>query len=101
MESKRLSLLHEMAPHANVIAVLINPSGPLAYTQSNARSLSLQVQVQHASAENDLDAAFATFVQAKVSDPFSTPSVNTSLLWLRASHFLRFTNGGSLLRRGP
>jgi putative tryptophan/tyrosine transport system substrate-binding protein len=81
METKRLGLIHEMAPQAGVIAVLLNPTGPLSGMQLKeipgaARAFGLQVQVQHASDERDLDGAFAAFAQARagallvVSDPF-------------------------------
>jgi len=68
---KRLELLHEMVPTANIIAVLINPTSPtLAETQSRdlqaaARILGLQLHVLHASAERDFDTAFATLVQLR------------------------------------
>jgi putative tryptophan/tyrosine transport system substrate-binding protein len=70
MESKRLGLLHEMAPQASVIAALLDPNGPIANTQAKevpeaARALGLRLAVQHASAERDLDSAFAAFAQAR------------------------------------
>src|SRR5215831_7257438 len=33
--SKRLELLHELAPTANIVAALVNPNTPAAETQSN------------------------------------------------------------------
>ena len=70
MESKRLELIHEMAPQASVIAVLLDPNGPIASTQTKevpeaARALGLRLAVQHASAERDLDSAFAAFAEAR------------------------------------
>src|SRR3984893_8278524 len=55
---KQLELLHEMVPKATVIALLVNPTNPLAETQSRdlqaaSRSLGLQLHVLHASAERD------------------------------------------------
>jgi putative tryptophan/tyrosine transport system substrate-binding protein len=70
MESKRLGLLHEMAPQTGVIGVLLDPEGPIADTQAKeipeaARALGLRLAVQHASAERDLDSAFAAFAQVR------------------------------------
>jgi putative ABC transport system substrate-binding protein len=78
---KRLELLHELAPATDVIAVLLNPTYPVAETlakdlQTAARALGLQVHVLHASTERDIDAAFATLVRVRAgglvvgTDPF-------------------------------
>ena len=52
MESKRLGLLHELIPHAKLIAVLINPSQPAAAAQGDevaaaARALGLRVSIAY------------------------------------------------------
>jgi putative ABC transport system substrate-binding protein len=62
---KRLELLHELAPTATIIALLVNPTNPNAETQSRdlqaaARTLGLQAHVLHARTESDFDAVFAT-----------------------------------------
>jgi putative ABC transport system substrate-binding protein len=67
---KRLELMHDVVPTATIIALLINPNNPTAETQSTelqpaARTLGLQLQVLHASAERDFDAAFASLVQLR------------------------------------
>src|SRR5262245_31719561 len=67
---KRLELLHELVPAANVVALLSNPTNPNSERQSRimqaaARTLGLQLHVLHASTERDFDAAFATFVQLR------------------------------------
>ena len=67
---RRLELLHEVVPAATVIGLLVNPTNSTADTlsrdaQAAARALGLQLQVLHASAEGELDAAFATFVQLR------------------------------------
>ena len=78
---KRLELLHELVPAATNMALLVNPTGPNAETDSQnlpvtARSLGLQLHVLHASTESDFDTAFATLVQLKAegllidTDPF-------------------------------
>jgi putative ABC transport system substrate-binding protein len=66
---KRLELLHELIPTADIIALLVNPTNPpLAETlsrdlQAAARALGLQLHVLHASTEGDFDAAFATLAR--------------------------------------
>jgi putative ABC transport system substrate-binding protein len=62
---KRLELLHELAPAATNIALLVNPTNPNAETQSRdlqaaARTLGLRAHILHARTENDLEAVFAT-----------------------------------------
>jgi putative ABC transport system substrate-binding protein len=61
---KRLELLHEMAPRATVVALLVNPTNPNAATQTRqvhaaARTLGLELHVLNASNERDFDAVFA------------------------------------------
>ena len=68
---KRLELLHELVPTANVVGLLVNPTNPnLAKpTTKNlhaaARTLGLQLHVLHASTERDFDTVFATLVQLR------------------------------------
>jgi putative ABC transport system substrate-binding protein len=68
MGPKRLELLHELVPAANIVAVLVNPTNPNAEAQSRAflmaaASLGLTVHVLNASNEPDVDAAFASLVK--------------------------------------
>jgi putative ABC transport system substrate-binding protein len=68
---KRLELLHELAPTATDIAMLVNPTNPNAGAYSTAlktaaSTLGVQLQVLHASTERDFDMVFATLVQLKV-----------------------------------
>ena len=65
---KRLELLHEIAPTARVIALLVNPINPngdalAREVQAAARTLGLELHVLNASSEQDLDQAFATLSQ--------------------------------------
>ena len=67
---KRLEILHELLPTANVFALLVNPTNP--YTeilsrnlQAAARSLGLQLHILQASTEHDFDAVFATLVKLR------------------------------------
>jgi putative ABC transport system substrate-binding protein len=67
---KRLELLHELVPAATIVAVLVNPTSPLAETaskglQAAARTLGLRMHVFHAVADRDFDVAFASFVQQR------------------------------------
>ena len=67
---KRLELAHELVPTATTIALLVNPTNPIAETlskdlQAAARTLGLQLHVLHASTERDIDDAFATLVQLR------------------------------------
>jgi putative ABC transport system substrate-binding protein len=78
---KRLELLRELVPGAEIIAVLVNPTNPNLQTrlrdaQEAARSLGQRILVLNAASEHDIDAAFATMVQQRAAalligdDPF-------------------------------
>ena len=81
LESKKLGLLREVLPNANVIAAIVNPTFPSANIQTNelqtaANKLGQRIQIINASNERDLDAAFASMKELQVSavlvgaDPF-------------------------------
>ena len=81
LESKKLGLLRELVPQAELIAALINWSRPVAKSQEielriAAQKFGLQVQIIHAENEGDIEAAFASMAQLKVAgvlvaaDPF-------------------------------
>jgi ABC-type uncharacterized transport system substrate-binding protein len=81
MEGKRLGFLHELVPMAALTGVLLNPNNTpyefqLKDVQEAARSIGQQIHVLHASSEQDIHAAFKTFVQMRVqallvgADPF-------------------------------
>jgi ABC-type uncharacterized transport system substrate-binding protein len=68
--AKRLELLHELVPTASTLALLVNPTSPIADTQSRdlqaaARTRGVQLHVLHASTERDFDTAFATLLQLR------------------------------------
>jgi putative ABC transport system substrate-binding protein len=68
--AKRLELLHELVPTANIVAALVNPNTPAAEIQSTelqtaARTLGLKLHVLHASSERDFDAVFANLAQQR------------------------------------
>lgn len=70
---KRLELLHELLPTARIIALLVDPSdaaiadATVSQMLAAAHTLRLELLVLHASADRDLDAAFAKIRQARAS----------------------------------
>jgi putative ABC transport system substrate-binding protein len=81
MEAKRFGLLHELMPQAKTVAFLYNPKfaaaeGQLRDVREAARTLGLQINVLHASTDNEINAAFRTMVQQQTAalilaaDPF-------------------------------
>ena len=68
---KRLELLRELIPKANIIALLVNPTSPFITEsiskdlQSAARALGLQLHILNASTEHDFDTVFANLVQLR------------------------------------
>jgi putative ABC transport system substrate-binding protein len=69
LNQKRLELLHELVPKPAVIAVLLDPTQRSYETQlrdmeAAARSLGRQILIVKAGTESEIDAAFATIVQA-------------------------------------
>jgi putative ABC transport system substrate-binding protein len=78
--AKRLELAHELIPAARVVALLINPTNPVAQailkdSQAAARILGLELQVLHASNEGDFDAAFKAAVEVR-ADAFVIASAD-------------------------
>jgi hypothetical protein len=72
LSSKRLELLHELVPGAQVIAVLLNPDNPNAElereeVQVAARAIGLQILVFRERNEREFDAAFASLVEQKAA----------------------------------
>ena len=71
MESKRLGLLHEIAPKAELIGVLLNSNNPFFDNQikdveTASRAVGLKIDVRRASNEHDIAAAFSAFAQLRV-----------------------------------
>jgi putative tryptophan/tyrosine transport system substrate-binding protein len=67
---KRLELLHAVVPAAGILALLVNPTNPIAETQTRdhqaaARTLGLQLHVLHARADRDFDTVFAALLQLR------------------------------------
>jgi putative ABC transport system substrate-binding protein len=115
---KRLELLHELVPTANVVALLVNPTNPTVAEpatrelQVAARTLGLQLHVLHASAERDFETAFTTLTQLQagalviVNDTFfNSRSQQLAALALRHAvptifQFREFTAAGGLMSYG-
>jgi len=79
--SKRVELAHELVPAATTIGLLVNPTNPTfaepttKRSQAAARTLGLQLNIQHASTEPELDNAFKTFSQTQVGALVIGPDV--------------------------
>jgi putative tryptophan/tyrosine transport system substrate-binding protein len=95
---KRFEVLHETMPNAKLIGFLVNPTNPNADAdtrdvQAAAKAFGQQLIVVKASTENELDAAFATFVKARIAalfaddDPFFN-SRHAQVVALAARHAL-------------
>jgi putative ABC transport system substrate-binding protein len=92
---KLLELMHEVAPAAKDIALLINPKNPNAdgmskNLQAAARTLGVNLHVLNGGTQGDIDAAIATAVQLRVGglvlggDPvINTLSAHIAALALR------------------
>jgi putative ABC transport system substrate-binding protein len=70
LATKQLGLLHELAPKAAIIAVLGDPNQPefeveLREIESAGRAIGRQILIVKAASERELNAAFATVVQAR------------------------------------
>ena len=80
MAAKWPRLLHEIAPKARIIGVLVNPKNTamagLRDVQKEIRTLGQRIYVLNASSESDINAAFAALVPKRVgalivgADPF-------------------------------
>ena len=114
---KRLELMHELAPTATIIALLVNPTNPNVETlsrdaQAAAHTLGLHLHVLHASTERDIDRDFAMIAQLRAGalvtgpDPFllSRKEQLAALALSRAvpsiSPFREFVAAGGLMSYG-
>jgi putative tryptophan/tyrosine transport system substrate-binding protein len=67
--AKRVQVLHELVPKAEVIVLLVNPKNRYTETETNvtqesARSLGLKLRILSASNAGEIDAAFSSLGQA-------------------------------------
>ena len=75
LEAKRVELLHEMMPTAVEIGMLVNPNFPDSEARSRqvdraALALRLQVHIQTATTEGEIDAAFVTLTKQRIGALF-------------------------------
>ena len=115
--TKRLQLLHDLVPQAGIIAFLMNPNNPngnieMRDAQTAATSLGRQIVVLSARSEIELDAAFASMLEQRIStlvaasDPYFF-NRRDQIVELAARHgvpaiyYLRdFTRAGGLMSYG-
>ena len=114
--TKRLELLRQLIPNATVIAMLVNPnyapaSDEVRDVQAGARILGLQINVLSASAESEIDSAFASVAQQSAAlivgtDPFLI-SRRDHIVRLAARHAIpviyfsrEFVEAGGLMSYG-
>ena len=118
LAEKRLQLMHQLLPKAELIALLINPTSPVAElqirdAQAAARTLSLKLNVVNAVTENDFDQVFASLIKQRPdalfvsADPFFS-SRRQHLVALSARYaiptlyeFREFVEAGGLVSYGP
>jgi putative ABC transport system substrate-binding protein len=114
---KRLELLHEIVPKAASVAILVNPSSPVATFQTKllqeaARAVGLQVQTLQVSRHEEFDAVFAEYLQRRAdamvvaADPFFNDR-RDQLVALAAKHAVpsiyewrEFVDAGGLMSYG-
>ena len=115
---KRLELLHELAPAATTVALLVNPTNPYAApetreTQVAADTLGLRLRVLEARNENEIDRAFAALVEQQTgallvgADAVFFTGLRDQLVALAARHrvpalygYREFTAAGGLMSYG-
>jgi putative tryptophan/tyrosine transport system substrate-binding protein len=116
--AKRLGLLHELAPKAVRVAVLINPTNTpsarstLRDVPEAARALGLQTQIFNASTSREIEAAFTALVRDRADVLFVAPdgffgSRHVQLAMLAAHHRVpaayplrEFVEAGGLMSYG-
>jgi putative ABC transport system substrate-binding protein len=116
---KRLELLHELLPSATTLALLVNPTNPVAADNSSrdlqaaANILGVQLRVFQAGTERDFDTIFAALDRSRVgglvidTDAFFTArSDKLAALTIQYSlptvfgYFPSFVNAGGLMAYG-
>src|SRR5262245_9931189 len=114
---QRLELLREIVPKAASVAILVNPSSPVATLQVKqleeaARPVGLQLQTLRASRHEEFDAVFAEYLQRRADamvvapDPFFNDR-RDQLVALAAKHAVptiydwrEFVDAGGLISYG-
>ena len=115
--AKRLELLRELVPSAKIVGLLVNPTNPTSEfqttdTQNAARALGVELVIQNARSESDIDTAFESLAQERVNAVIiggdqlftSRPDQLVALAArhaLPAIHYLReFADAGGLISYG-
>jgi putative ABC transport system substrate-binding protein len=116
--SKRLELLRELVPKANLIAMLVNPANSNAEfntkeLQSAALGVGQRIEVLHAGSEHEFDTALATLAHLSPSALFVSPDTflqdrRDQLVAWAARHRVPtiyyervFVDAGGLMSYGP
>ena len=118
LQPKRLELLSELIPQAEIIALLLNPNRSdtellLRDMQEAARIINRQLRILKASTDSEIDAAFVTLAQSRTdglvvaADAF-LGSRREKLVALAARHAVpaiyewrEFAQAGGLISYGP
>ena len=115
--AKRLELLRELVPNAKIVGLLVNPTNPtsefqITDTQNAARALGVELVIQNARSESDIDTAFESLAQERVNaviiggDQLFTSRLDQLVVLaarhaLPAIHYLReFADAGGLISYG-
>src|SRR5262249_53808473 len=114
--AKRLELLRELVPTAKIVGLLVNPTNPTSEFQTtdtqNAARLGVELVIQNARSESDIDAAFESLAQERVNaviiggDQLFTSRPDQLVVLaarhaLPAIHYLReFADAGGLISYG-
>jgi len=117
LAEKRLQLLHDVLPKAQLVGLLVNPASPVAEPQKReaeaaARALGVKLTVLSAAAESDFDQVFTDLAQQRAdalfvsADPFFF-SKRERLVALAAQHAIptiyelrEFAEAGGLMSYG-
>jgi putative ABC transport system substrate-binding protein len=117
LEPKKLELMHELAPKASAIAILVNPNNPntesiVKIVKEAADALGRSLVVATASMDREIESAYATVVQQRAgalsvaADPFFN-SRREQIVALSASHTIpaiyewrEFAELGGLMSHG-
>jgi putative ABC transport system substrate-binding protein len=113
---KRLELISELVPGADVIGLLVNPNNPgferiVALVREAARTKGVELQILKAGTDSEIEAAFESLVQLRVGALFvADPLFNSrreELVGLAARHAIptmyewrEFAAGGGLISYG-
>jgi putative tryptophan/tyrosine transport system substrate-binding protein len=118
LNPKRLQLLSELVPHVQEIAFLVNPTGSsldlvIRDVEEAARESGRRLSILKASADTEIEQAFATFVQSRagglvvMADPFFN-SRREKIVALAARYAVpaiyewrEFASAGGLISYGP